>query len=98
VRVRVRKGTKTTAKGSTGEGLSADCDSCSKARSSSDSLVIFLTGGIPKRQLDPLAIHIDIGDVVLKDGGNVDLRDGLSRLALFVHIAILSTSKPNKGD
>ena len=37
------------------------------------SLVIFLTGGIPKGQLDPLSIHIDIGNIVLKDGRNVDL-------------------------
>jgi hypothetical protein len=74
MRVRVRKGTETTARRSVGKGLSADTDSNLKARSPSDSLVIFLTGGIPKSQLDPLAIHVDIGDIVLKDGGNVDLR------------------------
>lgn len=37
------------------------------------ALVILLTGGIPKRQLDLLAVDFDIGNVVLKDGGDVDL-------------------------
>lgn len=38
-----------------------------------DSLVVFLSGGIPKSQLDLLAIYLDVGDIVLKDGRNVDL-------------------------
>jgi hypothetical protein len=37
------------------------------------SVVIFLTSGIPKGELDVLAIDLDIGDVVLEDGGDVDL-------------------------
>jgi hypothetical protein len=37
------------------------------------SVVIFLTSGIPEGELDVLAIDFDIGDVVLEDGGDVDL-------------------------
>ena len=40
------------------------------------SVVIFLASGIPKGELDVLAINLDIGDVVLEDGGDVDLREG----------------------
>jgi hypothetical protein len=32
-----------------------------------------LTSGIPKRQLDLFAVDLDIGNVVLKHGRNVDL-------------------------
>jgi len=41
-----------------------------------ETIVILLAGGIPKGQLDVLAINLYIGDVVLEDGGNVDLREG----------------------
>ena len=37
------------------------------------TIVILLTGGIPQGQLDVLAINLDVGDVVLEDGWNVDL-------------------------
>lgn len=37
------------------------------------TVVVLLTGRIPQRKLDMLAIDLDIGDVVLEDGGNVDL-------------------------
>lgn len=39
----------------------------------SKSIVIFLTCGIPKRELDVLSIYLDVGDVVLKDSWDVDL-------------------------
>lgn len=42
-------------------------------RSVSNSLVVLLTGGIPKGKLDLLAIDLDIGNVVLEDGRDVDL-------------------------
>lgn len=38
-----------------------------------ETVVILLAGGIPEGQLDMLAVDLDIGDVVFKDGGNVDL-------------------------
>jgi hypothetical protein len=38
-----------------------------------ESIVVFLAGGIPQGQLDVLAVDLDIGDVVLEDGGDVDL-------------------------
>jgi hypothetical protein len=37
------------------------------------TVVIFLARGIPKSQFHVLAINLDVGDVVLKDGGDVDL-------------------------
>jgi len=38
------------------------------------TVVIFLTRGIPQSQLNVFAINLNVGDVVLEDGGNVDLR------------------------
>ena len=38
------------------------------------TIVILLTGGIPQGQLDVLAINLDVGDVVRKDGWDVDLK------------------------
>jgi hypothetical protein len=38
-----------------------------------DILVIFLTGSIPKCQLDLLSINLNIGDIVLEDSGDIDL-------------------------
>ena len=38
-----------------------------------ETVIIFLARRIPKGEFDVLAIHFDIGDVVLKDGGDVDL-------------------------
>ena len=39
----------------------------------SETVVVLLASRIPKRQLNVLSIHLDIGDVVLEDGGDVDL-------------------------
>jgi hypothetical protein len=38
-----------------------------------EAVVVFLAGGIPQGQLDVLAVDLDIGDVVLEDGRDVDL-------------------------
>jgi hypothetical protein len=38
-----------------------------------ETVVIFLAGGIPEGELDVLAVHLDIGDVVLENGGDIDL-------------------------
>ena len=38
-----------------------------------ETVVIFLASGIPKGELDVLAVNLYIGDVVLEDGGDVDL-------------------------
>jgi hypothetical protein len=38
-----------------------------------ETVVIFLTGGIPEGELDVLAVNLDIGNVVLEDSGDVDL-------------------------
>lgn len=36
-------------------------------------LVVLLAGGIPEGELDLLAVHLDVGHVVFKHGGDVDL-------------------------
>lgn len=41
----------------------------------SEPIVVFLTRRIPKSELNVLAINLDIGDVVLEDSGDVDLRE-----------------------
>lgn len=38
-----------------------------------ESVVILLSGGIPEGELDALAVDNNVGDVVLENGGNVDL-------------------------
>ena len=38
-----------------------------------ETVVVFLAGRIPERELDVLAVNLDVGDVVLEDGGDVDL-------------------------
>lgn len=45
-----------------------------------ETVVIFLAGGIPEGELDVLAVDLDIGDVVLEDSGDIDL-DGVSGCA-----------------
>lgn len=44
-----------------------------RVREGTKTVVIFLTGGIPKRELYMAAINLDIGNVVLENGGDVDL-------------------------
>lgn len=39
------------------------------------TVVIFLASGIPEGELNVLSIDLYIGDVVLKDGGYVDLHE-----------------------
>lgn len=39
-----------------------------------EAVVIFLASGIPKGQLDVLAVNLDVGDIVFENGGDVDLR------------------------
>ena len=46
-----------------------------------ESVVVFLAGGIPKGKLNVLAVDLDIGDVVLEHGGDVDLFVGDTRNA-----------------
>lgn len=38
-----------------------------------ETIVVLLAGGIPEGELDVLAIDLYIGDVVLEDGGDVNL-------------------------
>ena len=41
-----------------------------------ETVVVFLTGGIPERELDMTAVDLDVGNVVLEDGRDVDLGEG----------------------
>jgi hypothetical protein len=47
-----------------------------------ETVVILLACSIPESELDVLAVNLDIGDVVLEDGGDVDL---LSRPCQFMN-------------
>jgi hypothetical protein len=48
-----------------------------------ETVVIFLASGIPEGELDVLAVNLDIGDVVLENGGNVDLEQRRLACALW---------------
>ena len=45
-------------------------------RERSETVVVFLAGGIPQSELDVLAIDLHVGDVVLEDCRYVDLEGG----------------------
>lgn len=42
-------------------------------RQRTETVIIFLTSSIPKGEFNVLAVNFDIGDIVLEDGGDVDL-------------------------
>ena len=42
-------------------------------RERSQSVVILLACGIPQGELDVLAVYLDVGDIVLEDGWDIDL-------------------------
>lgn len=42
-------------------------------RQRTETVIIFLTSRIPKGEFNVLAINLDIGDIVLENGGDVDL-------------------------
>ena len=39
-----------------------------------EAIVILLTRGIPERQFNVFAIDLNIGDIILEDGGDVELQ------------------------
>lgn len=41
-----------------------------------ETIVVFLAGGIPESEFDVTAIDLDVGNVVLKNGGDVNFREG----------------------
>jgi len=47
-----------------------------RVRERAETVIILLAGGIPKSELDVLAVDLNIGNVVLKDGRNVNLGEG----------------------
>jgi hypothetical protein len=44
----------------------------------SETVVVLLSGRIPKRQLDMFAVNLDIGNIVLKDSWDVNLTISLT--------------------
>lgn len=48
-------------------------------RKGSETVVVLLASRIPQGQLDVLAINLDIGDIVLENGGDVDLSACISK-------------------
>jgi hypothetical protein len=63
-------------------------------RQGSETVVVLLTGRIPKCQLDVPAIDLDIGNIVLEDSGDVDLQGIVSvlRWKAFLHRGRRSTA------
>ena len=51
-----------------------------RVRERAETVVIFLASRIPQSQLNMFAVDFDIGDVVFKDGGHVNLRQEVSVL------------------
>ena len=45
-------------------------------RQRTETVIIFLASSIPKGEFNMLAINLDVGDIVLEDGRDVDLREG----------------------
>lgn len=43
-------------------------------RERAETVVVLLASRIPESQLDMLAVNLDVGDIVLEDGGDVDLQ------------------------
>lgn len=60
--------------------------------------LVLLASGIPKGQLNLPAIDLDIGDVVLKDGGNVDLVVVSDQFARLFHCGSSSSSNNNNNN
>jgi hypothetical protein len=44
------------------------------------SVVILLTGGIPKGKFDMLSIDFNIGNIIFEDGWDVDLEENTGKL------------------
>lgn len=42
-------------------------------RKGTETIIVFLASRIPKRELNVLPINLDIGNIVLEDGRNIDL-------------------------
>lgn len=40
-----------------------------------ETVIVFLASSIPQGEFNVLVVNLDIGDVVLEDGGDVDLKD-----------------------
>lgn len=44
-----------------------------RVRERSETVVIFLASRIPQGQLNVLVVNLDVGDIVLENGGDIDL-------------------------
>ena len=47
-----------------------------------ETVVIFLAGSIPEGELDVFAVNLDVGNIVLDDGGDIDLERGEARASV----------------
>jgi hypothetical protein len=50
-----------------------------RVRQRTETVIVFLSRGIPEGEFDMLAVNLDIGDVVLEHGGHVYLQEGNAR-------------------
>ena len=56
-----------------------------------ETVVVLLTSCIPESQLDMLAVNLDVGNIVLEDGGDIDLRTQmLEKAASMMHHSFYS--------
>lgn len=65
-------------------------------REGTETVVIFLASGIPEGELDVLAVYLDVGDIVLEDGGDIDLQaqvsaDGLGGTCAQCSMRVMAT-------
>ena len=62
-----------------------------------ETIVVFLACRIPKRQLHVFSIDLDIGDVVFKDGGHIDLQFKTVRFQVAQLVCRLSAQRAEVG-
>ena len=55
-------------------------------RQRTETIVVLLASRIPKGQLDMLSIDLNVGDVVLENSGDVDLKE--SKLSACIHLPL----------
>lgn len=60
-------------------------------RQGTETIVVFLASRIPKGQLDVLAIDLNVGDVVLENSGDVDLKE--LNLSAWIHFPLHMRSR-----
>ncbi len=69
-----------------GDGEANQDDVRVRVGEGTETVIIFLASRIPQGQLNVLAIDLDVGDIVLENGGDVDLACALAKRAPTVGV------------